>query len=392
MQLYILNPDYEIIGLIDEAEENVWVKRYNDEGYCAIKTPCDDNLIALLKEGNFIYRFDDDMFCEIETVELDTEAEQGDYITVTANDICKTIFSGRIVWDKIVFSGLVKDFLYKVVNDNAINSTQRVRNINNLIIDASEFSETDEIVSTLNGGEDVLQVIKTTCKAYNYGFRVSFNIETRKLVFRLYKGKNKATMESDEYVEFSPQFANILSSKYKSDKSNYKNFAVVGAKDSDESLMYITVYLGDTEPQGKERREIYVDSMSQSRDIATDELLAIFPSAYLNGSTYYTDISDIPIAVATVNGDKVTVTDFAFEIMLKNIGLNALTERNKIQEFDGVVDTYDNYVYKTDYNLGDIVKIINDYGIEAAAQITEITESDDENGKNQIEPKFEYLT
>ena len=392
MQLYILNPDYEIIGLIDEAEENVWVKRYNDEGYCAIKTPCDDNLIALLQEDNLIYRFDDDMFCEIETVELDTEAEQGDYITVTANDICKTIFSGRIVWDKIVFSGLVKDFIYKVVNDNVINSTQRIRNISNLIIDTSGFSEADEIVSTLNGGEDVLQVLKKTCKTYNYGFRVSLNIESRQLVFRLYKGKNKATTENDEYVEFSPQFANILSSKYKSDKSNYKNFAVVGAKDSDGSLMYITVFLGDTEPQGKERREIYVDATNQSRDIATDELLTIFPSAYLSGSTYYTDISGIAIAVATVNGDKVTVTDFAFEIMLKNIGLNALAERNKIQEFDGVVDTYDNYVYKTDYNLGDIVKVVNDYGIEAAAQVTEITECDDENGKNQIEPKFEYLT
>lgn len=392
MQLYILNPDYEIIGLIDEAEEVVWVKRYNDEGYCAIKTPCDDNLLALLKEDNYIYRYDDDMLCEIETVELDTEAEQGDYITVTANDICKTIFSGRIVWDKIVFSGLVKDFIYKVVNDNAINSTQGVRNISNLIIDTSDFSETDEIVSTLNGGEDVLQVLKTTCKTYNYGFRVSLNIESRQLVFRLYKGKNKATTENDEYVEFSPQFANILSSKYKSDKSNYKNFAVVGAKDSDESLMYITVYLGDTEPQGKERREIYVDATNQSRDIATDELLTIFPSAYLSGSTYYTNISGIAIAVATVNGDKVTVTDFAFEIMLKNIGLNALAERNKIQEFDGIVDTYDNYVYKTDYNLGDIVKVINDYGIEAAARVTEITESDDENGKDVIEPKFEYLT
>ena len=392
MQLYILNPDYEIIGLIDEAEENVWVKRYNDEGYCAIKTPCDDNLIALLKEDNYIYRFDDDMFCEIEKVELDTDAEQGDYLTVTATDICKTIFAERIVWDKFVFNGLVKDFIYKVITDNLINSTQGVRNISNLIIDDSAFVETDTIVYALNGGEDIFPLLKTTCKAYNYGFRVSFNINTRQFVFRLYKGKNKATTDNDEYVEFSPQFANILSSKYTSDTSNYKNFAVVGAKDSDESLMYITVYLGDTEPQGKKRREIYVDATNQSRDITADELLTIFPSAYLSGSTYYTNISGTAIAVATANDDKVTVTDFAFETMLKNIGLNALADRNKVQKFNGVVDTQDNYVVKVDYDLGDIVKVANEYGIEAAAQVTEITESDDENGKNQIEPTFEYLT
>jgi hypothetical protein len=61
------------------------------------------------------------------------------------------------------------------------------------------------------------------------------------------------------------------------------------------------------------------------------------------------------------------------------------------QSFEGDVDTVASYAYKVDYNLGDIVKVINEYGIEAEARITEIMESDDADNGFSVEPKFEYL-
>lgn len=391
MQVYILNKDYEIIGLIDEADSVVWDKKYNDEGKAEIYIPCDDNYIDLLiLNGKYLFRFDDDMFCKIETPEITTDKENGDYITSTATDICK-ILSGRIIWDNFTYSGTVGGFIKKVLNENVINSTQPTRNIPNFTIDEKSLDAiTDEITYTTKS-DDVLQIVITTCKTYNIGFRVSYNIELGKLVFRLYMGKNRAATESDEYVEFSPSFSNILSSHYKIDESNHKTFAVVGAKDSDESLMYITVYAGDVEPQGESRKELYIDATSTSRDITVDELLQMFPSATLSGQTYSVTISGVQIDVATVNGEKVTVTDFAFEKMLEVIGFNALADRVKTQEFSGEVDTLDTYVYKTDYNLGDVVKVINEYGIEAAAQITEVWETDDNENGYVVEPVFEFI-
>jgi hypothetical protein len=52
-----------------------------------------------------------------------------------------------------------------------------------------------------------------------------------------------------------------------------------------------------------------------------------------------------------------------------------------------LVDTYE---YKTDYDLGDVVKIINEYGIEAEARVTEVMESEDNENGYTIEPKYEY--
>lgn len=391
MQLYILNSEYEIIGLVDEADSILYIKKYNDVGECAIRVLCDENYIKLLKSRNHIFRYDDDMFCTIETAEIDTDTEQGDFYTVTAYDFIK-ILSGRIIWDNFTYSGTFGGFWKKVLTENVVNSTQRVRNIPRFTLDLESLdSITDEITYSTKS-DDILQLLIATCKTYSVGFRVSYDISAQKIVFRLYKGKNKASTQGEEYIEFSPTFANILSSHYKEDESNRKTIAVVGAKDSDESLMYITVYEGDKEPQGIDRKELYIDATNQSRDISADELLLMFPTAKLNGSVYYITISGVPIDVATVNGDKVTVTDFAFGKMLEIIGYNGLAERRITQEFTGEVDTIDTYEYKSDYELGDIVKVVNDYGIGAGAQITEIWESEDSESGYTVEPKFEYFS
>ena len=46
-----------------------------------------------------------------------------------------------------------------------------------------------------------------------------------------------------------------------------------------------------------------------------------------------------------------------------------------------------NYVLNKDYFLGDIVQVINEYGISATPRIIEIIESEDENGTSVV-PTF----
>lgn len=410
MQVYILNPAYEIIGMIDEADSVLWEKQYNDVGEAEIYLPCTTEYLELLKEDNYLYRYDDDMFCKIEIVEIQTDEEQGDYIIATAKDMCR-ILAGRIVRWSIVYSGTVAGFFQKVLNDNVINPAQSYRRIPNFEIDTSNFSEFTERIDVSAFTDDLLNLIMTTCKAYNYGFRVSYDISVGKLKFRLYKGVNRASEDSDEYVEFSPVFSNILTSSYKTDKSNYKNVVYVGYKDANEQVQLLSMNNGGVQPEGEERREIYVDGTGTSRDIKYEELLQMFPSLVKvsgtatdeNGKTivvasYYSseDAPQTPeTAVATSTGEgekeKITVTDYTYLMLIRAIGANVLAERKKTKEYSGSVDTVDTYEYKKDYNLGDVVKVINEYGIEAEAQIVSVMESDDIDNGYQVEPKFEYL-
>lgn len=418
MQLYILDRDYAAIGVIDEAESVLWNKKYNDVGECEIYVPHNAAYFEMLKNGHYVFRYDDDMFCKIQKVAIDTDEENGNYITATAQD-ASVILSGRIVRWQVAFSGTVARFIEKVLTDNVINPEQRQRRIENFEIDTSNFSEFAETIEASVFTDDLLELIKSVCKSHNIGFRLSFNIETRRLVFRLYKGKNRASE-----VEFSPQFANILSSNYLEDDGNYKNVAYVGYKsadEKDEKTYLLSVYKGDTEPQGDRRHEIYIDGTGTSRDITYEELLQMFPTVRKlsraepededsTGSTgkeklywrYYIVIDGEVIDVATSEQDvpedgeeaaeeQIKVTDYTYLLLIRSLGDNALAEHNGTKEFNGVVDTIGSYEYKADYDLGDIVKVINDYGIEAEARITEAMESDDNEDGHVVEPTFEFL-
>lgn len=406
MQIYILDSEYNRIGLVDEAESILWNKKYNDVGECEIYIPCDTAYIDILKKRNYIYRPDDDMFCKIEDVAIETDAENGDYLIATGKDICN-ILSGRIVRWQISFSGKVSWFLYTVLLDNIAKPQQGQRAISKFEIDTSNFDEFTETIDTTTANEDVLQLIISTCKTYNYGFRLSYDMGRGKLVFRLYKGKNKASITGAEYVEFSPQFANILSTSYKDSDSNYKNIAYVGYKGVDEQTHLLSVFNTEKEPQGEERREIYVDGTSVSRDITYAELLVMFPTVQKESKTvtegetkkvtseYYITDAGGRTVVATSEGEgeeeKITVSDYTYLILEKTLGLNTLAEHKPAQEFSGSVDFIDTYEYKTDYDLGDIVKAVNEYGIEAPARIVSVLESDDNEDGYVIEPTYEFI-
>lgn len=390
MQIYILDADYNSVGMIDEAESVLWNKKYNDVGESEIYIPCDETLLSLLRRGYYLYRFDDDMLCKIETVEIETDVENGDYIVATARDVC-VILSGRIVRWQIVFSGTVGQFLKKVLTDNVINPAQDARKIPNFVFDDSNISEFSEKIEVSTFTEDLLQLILATCKSYNYGFRLSYDMEARNLVFRLYKGRNYAVPTGEKYVEFSPEFSNILASYYKEDESDFKNLVYVGYKGEDEQTHLLSVYDGEAEPQGEERREIYVDGTGTNRDITLAELTQMFPNVQKSGNTYTADGEIVATSEGTGDDEKITVTDYTYLLLIRALGENALAVHARTREFTGSVDTIDTYEYKADYNLGDVVNVANDYGISTPARIVEVLESDDNEDGYVVEPTFEYL-
>jgi hypothetical protein len=227
---------------------------------------------------------------------------------------------------------------------------------------------------------------------------VSYDINTRRLVFKLYEGLNRARDTEDGYVEFSPNYANIIASHYEEDETLYKNVAYVGWKDKAENVYLLSMYEGDTEPTGEARREIYVDGTGLPREITLDELKQLYGTVTKQTATVDNKVTatyyygDEAVATSEGEGDeeKITMTDHTLLYFVRELGVSTLKEAVETQSFSGEVDTVASYEYKTDYNLGDIVRVINEYGIEAEARIIEIKESDDNENGYVVEPIFEY--
>ena len=90
------------------------------------------------------------------------------------------------------------------------------------------------------------------------------------------------------------------------------------------------------------------------------------------------------------NSSKEDLTDEQYRIQLAFDGKNQLEQLRVTAEYTGEVLNYNTYTYGVDYNLGDKVSTMNEYGIRGNATITEITEVEDNTGYRLVPTLSEW--
>lgn len=345
MELYVLNNSYQTVGIVDAYTSLIWTKRYFDFGDCELYIKASVESLNILTRGSYLMRNDDDMVCRIEYVELDTDTEEGNYLIVKAYD-CRRILSQRIVWKQTNFTGTVENYIRKLVTDAIVNPTITARKISNFQLEAAQgFTER---ISEQVSCDQLDEKIINTCRTYGYGSRIT--LDNGIFTFGLYRGTDRSYYQDvNDYVVFSHDFDNIISSKYITDSSNLKNVALVGGE-GEGTARKMLAYGGAS---GLARREIFVDAKG--------------------------------VSTTTESGETVDYNE-----ALKSEAIEALSEHGTIVSFEGEVEPNYSYMYKKDYQLGDIVQVRNEYGIETGARITEVIESFDRDGYTVI-PTFENV-
>ena len=426
IDVYVLDKNLSLIGLIDSYKSLIWANRYNEVGDCELYLEASEDNINLLQDGYYLIRADDDMVCQIRKIEIDTSAEEGNYLIVTGYDT-KTFLDQRVIWSMMTCTGNVEDFIRLIVKNSCVSpalSGRQFQKANGQALLAlgnkANFTEvTTEQVSYKNVGEKVREY----CDTYQWGYRVVLSNST--LWFQLYKGTDRTNE-----VIFSDAYENLSSTKYVDDKTNLGNVALVaGAGEGSARARNVYGYAESTD-----RFEKFVDAKDIARQISWAELTEIYPTTdsggegYLNGYTYKMNYLNVQIVdsdqltwlqtnfptgqVITIDGNQyyqvyneviatlqtttptddspVTLQDIVYSVYLLNRGAENLAEFGEVTTFEGSVIPDVTFIYKQDYFLGDIVTVENEYGISASARIVEVVEVMDENGYS-MEPKFQYL-
>lgn len=345
MNIYILDTSFEICGLIDNYASIIWTTRYFKSGDFELYLTANDRNIAALKENYYLCREEDmqgDTFKNvmiIQNIKINTDVESGNYLTITGKSL-KSVVGRRIIWQQTNLTGRVELGIRQVLTENIISPAIAARKIDNFTLgDIQGFTDTMNIQVT---GDNMEEWLEKICTTYGMGWDVS--VKNKKFVFQLWKGTDRSYGQSEiPYVVFSSDFDNLLNSEYSSDRSNFKNMALVAGEG--EGLDRKTYSIGES--TGLSRYELYVDA----RDMST-------------------------------NNGEISSTDY--DKMLKEKGAETLAEYGVIEKFEGEADPSTNYILNKDYFLGDIVQVINEFGISAAPRIIEIIDSEDENGRTVI--------
>lgn len=326
MELYIYNSNRELTGIVESFEYLRWTRRYSQCGSFELKAIATPENTALLQEGNFIWKNDDEEAGIIEHLEM----AQAEKEIITASGRFSTSFlSRRIVWQTEKLSDDLSACVEQLLNHNLINPSDTARRIDGIVFSSPNLGVT---VSTQISYRNLMDAVTELCSASDIGVKTVFTPATRIFTVALYKG-------ADSQAVFSKEYENLTEQSYTESATDYANTALIGGEGEGESRSFGAITSGS----GETRREIFVD--------AKDLQEADFGTGYTDALIFR--------------------------------GQSKLSEQEIRYSFDTSVNPHGNLTYKTDFDLGQTVQVISKaWGVSMTTRITEIEETYDADGQN----------
>lgn len=341
MEGLILNRNFEAIEPIDSFKSLIWTDRFRKYGDFELYLGMTEGILGYIVPDYYLWLGDSEHTMIIEDYNIKTDIEEGNYVIVTGRSL-ESILERRIVWGTITLSGNFQEQIEMLLNQTFIHPVIEDRKVSNFIFKKSEDKRiTSLTIDAQYTGDNVYDIIQKNCEEKKIGFKVILT-DSNQFEFSLYAGDDRTYDQStNPYVEFSPNNDNIINSSYYESIKGLKNVALVAGEGEGNARKMVTLGSG----KGLERREMFVDA----RDVQSE----------INGTV---------------------LSSNAYRKLLEQRGYETMAENVYVKAFEGKVDTVNMYVYGKDFFMGDVVQIVNEYGIEGTAAILELIMSESEDG------------
>jgi len=355
--IYVLDQNLTLQGIIDEYVSIIWRPAYYDIGDFEIYLDATDKAIGLLRQNMYVVRSSDISVSDgvttyknvmiIKIIQLTTDAENGDFYCVTGREL-KFLLRQRIVWGQRNIRDTVEYAIRRLIGSNAVEPVEPTRVIPNMqFAEPKGFTEKiDFQISNKQLDEAVIEL----CKTYNYGWDIY--ITDNKLTVDIYRGVDRSyNQTANPYVVFSDNFENLYSTEYVYESENYANMTLVGGEGEGLDRTYAYV---NNDLSGLERYEVFTDARDISQNLEDEEE---------------------------------TLTYEEYLLLLEERGRENLAGMPINEGFTGEVLSNVSFKYGTDFNLGDVVTVINKYGISKNVRVLSAIESEGEDGIKLL-PQF----
>ncbi len=347
---YIMDAEFNTIGVIDDYISLIWTGRYFNCGDFELQTDITEKARELLQKDNYIWRTDDENIGIIESIRIARDEEEHETLIVSGRFL-PGLLARRIIAQNVDYKGKFSDVVNTLINDNAINPAIPARKIPGLKL--GEYAINSRVDRHFDG-ENLLEKIEEMSEAHNVGFNVTLT-DQNEFLFVLYEGVDRSYNQSvNPYVVFSGKFDNLKSSDYEENfGGTVTDVLVIGDEVNDD---------GETGTDAQQRYEVWA-----------------YKALNAGLSRYETSFSP-----SSSGNDELTEQEYIDQ--LKSEGKAQVTQYEAA--FTGDV-YFNNIQYRQDVFLGDIVTIENsEWGIYINARIIEIIESVDESGLYTVVPTF----
>jgi len=352
MELTLLDSTFKKVGVIDVFGSVIWTDTFYSAGDFELTTKPDQAVLSLLAASSYVTIQESEHVMMIDWYDIDTDVEFG-YSLIVKGISLEYVLERRIVWEPTHLDGNFQTEVARLIDENAINPTDSNRDL-----PLSFVSSTNPVITALTVdeqyfGETLYEVISTLCANKDIGFKVTLTTSGT-FEFELYPGVDRSYGQSTEdFVVFSPEFDNLLNSHYSTSTRGLKNSTLVAGEKGVGNIRRSLEVPTSSQPTGLNRREIFTDASSVSRNLPDDTVLS----------------------------------DAEYDAVLEYRGLEELDYNSTVETFDGDADTQGQYKFGVDFFMGDILQIANEFGSEAASRVVEVVYSQDPAGY-KVYPTF----
>lgn len=354
MDLYILDSLLRRETVVDRYKSLIWTERFSSAGEIELVVQSTLENRQRFKTGKWLALSESFRCMKIESVLDSTDDDGADLLTITGPSI-EIITDDRVAFNvkddlttnpKWVITDTPGAVARKVFHDICVAGVLDVHDIIPYLTDV-DILPTDTIPEPMDPvtveiePDSVYNIIKAICEPYDLGFRLLRNFDTSQLVYEIYSGVDRTSLQTIyPAVIFSPDLENLKNTKELKSTSGVKNIAYVYS-----NLGFEVVVATDVDPDviGFER-----------------QVLAVKMQDFDEGT---------PAATVTA--------------LMQQKGREELAALRSFQGFDGEVNQSSQYKYGTDYQLGDLVELHGKDGIAVNMRVTEqIFVSDDEGERS----------
>lgn len=343
------NTTFEAVGQLDEYTSLMWPDAFLGKAMFQLWAPITDSNAEKLKANRVIWCGGEN--AAIIKIIKETVGENGDKEFVVKGWTLEILLVDKIV--EGLYNRSTKAYastiMYDMVDKFAINPTNSKNKIPYLV-NATDTKVGQEINGYQKTGGSLYDSLYDNAYSSDIGFSVLFDPRGKKLVFEVRKGVDRTQEQTEnDPVVFSTALEDILSSTYYLNVEDVKNVAMVQGEEKNGQRT--TVFVGDTNASGLERKVLYVDAR------------------------------DLQSVVYDENGSQQTLTAAQYQAVLTQRGNEKLAEHQKTETFEAQIRQFGDiqYEFGVDYQKGDKVTVIDEQlGLSVSARITSVEEDFDE--------------
>ncbi|MEY8324490.1 siphovirus ReqiPepy6 Gp37-like family protein [Lachnospiraceae bacterium 54-11] len=266
MEIYILDKEMNILGIIGVYEAIIWDTKYNEPGVFKIELLFDKEVNEWLQRGNLIFKTDEVEAGVITRRHLKVN-KYGEEIVVVSGCMMSGYLKRRIIWDKMILAGKPELVMRELVYQQCIGCSEE-RKIPRL--ELGELKEYDgESIEKQITYDNLQESLTELSNTSELGYRILMDLKDKTLYFDVYRGEDRTYGTADACV-FNRDYGNILEQSYEENEDNYRNVCLVAG--SGEDADRIRAVVGDA--SGIERYEMYCNAAHFSdREISAGEYI-----------------------------------------------------------------------------------------------------------------------